>query len=83
VLWLIENHGLAQKAFEGTAGVRAKRRLSRAEDSEALDLLARCDREGRQPGRRVPTPEEALAWLKQLAEENEGEEDGGEVEETI
>lgn len=77
VLWLIENHGLAQKAFDGTAGVRAKRRLSRAEDSEALDLLARCDREGRQPGRRVPTPEEALAWLKQLAEENEGEEDGG------
>ncbi|MFM7055785.1 MAG: HD domain-containing protein [Planctomycetota bacterium] len=80
VLWLIENHGLAQKAFEGTAGVRAKRRLSQAEDSEALDLLARCDREGRQPGRRVSTPEEALEWLRQLAEENEGLEDAKGIE---
>jgi putative nucleotidyltransferase with HDIG domain len=73
VLWLIENHGLAQKALDGTAGVRARRRLAQAEDSEALDVLARCDREGRLPGRRVCTPEEALAALRELAEENEGE----------
>jgi putative nucleotidyltransferase with HDIG domain len=73
VLWLIENHGLAQRALDGTAGARARRRLSQSEDSEALDLLARCDREGRLPGRRVCTPEEALAALRQLAEENEGE----------
>ncbi|MEY3459864.1 MAG: hypothetical protein RL215_3021 [Planctomycetota bacterium] len=73
VLWLIENHGLAQKALDGTAGVRARRRLAQSEDSEALDVLARCDREGRLPGRRVCTPEEALAALRELAEENEGE----------
>lgn len=73
VLWLIENHGLAQRALDGTAGARARRRLAQSEDSEALDLLARCDREGRLPGRRVCSPEEALAALRQLAEENEGD----------
>ena len=53
VLWLIENHGLAQRVLDGTAGARARRRLGTAEDAEALDLLTACDREGRLPGRIV------------------------------
>lgn len=69
--WLIENHGLAQRIADGTIGARARRRLSRSEDAEALQLLARCDREGRLPGRTVCTPEEALAFITELSHENE------------
>lgn len=70
VLWLIENHGLAQRVLDGTAGVRAKRRLTNSEDCDALDVLTICDREGRLPGRRVRTPEEALQYLRDLEAEN-------------
>jgi hypothetical protein len=69
--WLIENHGLAQRVRAGTAGARAKRRLTNAEDGDALDLLANCDREGRLPGRVVCTPEDAIEYIRQLEEENE------------
>lgn len=71
VLWLIENHGLAQRVLDGTAGARARRRLGTAEDAEALDLLTACDREGRLPGRIVCTPEEALQFLQDLEAEND------------
>lgn len=71
--WLIENHGLAQRVRKGTAGVRAKRRLTNSEDNEALDALAECDREGRLPGRAVCSAEEAIEYIRQLAEENQGE----------
>lgn len=74
-LWLIENHGLAQRISNGTIGARARRRLARSEDSEALDLLAWCDREGRLPGRSVCTPEEALAFVSELSRQNDAEED--------
>ena len=70
VLWLIENHGLAQRVLDGTAGARARRRLGTAEDADALDLLAACDREGRLPGRPVCTPEIALQFLQDLESEN-------------
>jgi len=70
VLWLIENHGLAQRVLDGTAGARARRRLGTAEDAESLDLLAACDREGRLPGRPVCTPEIALQFLQDLESEN-------------
>jgi hypothetical protein len=69
--WLIENHGLAQRLLNGTAGARARRRLTNAEDSESLDLLAGCDREGRLPGRKVCTAEEAVEYIRQLEAENE------------
>lgn len=72
--WLIENHGLAQRVHNGTAGVRAKRRLTNSEDSEALDALAECDREGRLPGRVVCSAEDAIEYIRQLAEENQGDE---------
>ena len=69
--WLIENHGLAQRVKAGTAGARAKRRLTNAEDGDALDLLANCDRDGRLPGRIVCSAEEAIEYIRQLEEENE------------
>ncbi len=72
--WLIENHGLVQRVRKGTAGVRAKRRLTNSEDSEALDALAACDREGRLPGRVVCSAEEAIEYIRQLEEENQGDE---------
>ncbi len=71
--WLIENHGLAHRVRNGTAGVRAKRRLSNSEDNEALDTLAACDREGRMPGRVVCSAEEAIEYIRQLEEENSGD----------
>lgn len=70
--WLIENHGLAQRVRNGTAGVRAKRRLSNSEDNEALEALAECDREGRLPGRIVCSADEAIEYIRQLEEENSG-----------
>jgi hypothetical protein len=75
--WLIENHGLAQRVKDGTAGARAKRRLTNADDGDALDLLANCDRQGRLPGRIVCSAEEAIEYIRQLEEENEeyGEDD--------
>lgn len=73
VMWLIENHGLAQRVLDGTSGARARRRLTNAEDGEALDILASCDREGRLPGRRVRSPEEALQYLRDLEAENDPE----------
>lgn len=66
--WLIENHLDAQRLHEGTLGVRAQRRLREHEDFDSLLLLARCDREGRVPGARVPTIESALTAIRELAE---------------
>jgi len=68
---LIENHAMTQRVRDGMAGARAKRRLTNAEDCDALDLLARCDRDGRMPGRIVCTPEEAIAYIRQLEVDNE------------
>ena len=73
--WLIENHGLAQRIMDGTIGQRARRRLARSEDSECIELLAQCDRDGRQPGRRVCSPEDALAYIGLLSEENGDQDD--------
>ena len=71
--WLIENHGLAQRVHDGTAGIRAKRRLTNSEDNEALDTLAACDRQGRLPGRVVCSVEEAIEYIRQLEEDNQGD----------
>ena len=40
--------------------------LRQSEHIEELLLLAQCDQQGRLPGRKVPTLEEALAYLQQL-----------------
>ena len=79
--WLIENHGRAQRVRAGVAGARAKRRLTNAEDGDALDLLANCDRDGRLPGRIVCSAEDALEYIRQLEEENEQYDDEQQIPE--
>lgn len=66
-LWLVENHMLAHKVFDGTIGKRARRRLSEAEDFEELMLLEKCDRMGRVPGAETSTLDEALDYLRELS----------------
>ena len=66
--WLIEHHMEAQELLDGTIGARARRRLEESEDYEELRLLARCDRNGRQPGVEVPDLSEALDYLRELAQ---------------
>lgn len=70
--WLVEHHAEALALLEGTLGLRARRRLAAAESFEELMLLARCDRQGRAVGVRVPDVPDALAYLRNLAEHCEG-----------
>jgi len=65
--WLIEHHMEAQQVWDGTLGVRARRRLESAADFEELQVLARCDREGRQRGVQAPDVVDALDYLRDLA----------------
>ena len=67
-LWLIEHQGEARALHEGTLGLRARRRLEESEHFEELTLLADCDRLGRVPGMAVPELEEALGYIRELAE---------------
>ncbi len=69
--WFIENHMEAQAYRDGTLGQRARRRLKESEDFEELILLAKCDREGREPGVEAPELEEALDYLRELAQAGE------------
>ena len=75
--WLIAHLPDAHACLEGTIGGRARRRLEENESFDELMTLARCDREGRRPGARVVRLEEALAYVRQLADACEGE---GEVD---
>ncbi len=72
---LIERLPAAKAQLAGSLGYRARRALDRDEDSEALDLLAEADRAGRKPGIDVPTAEEAVEFLRELAEDS-GEAEG-------
>lgn len=66
--WLIEHHMTAQQLLDGTLGARARRRLQQNESYDELVLLARCDRLGRQAGVEAPELDEALDYLRELAE---------------
>ena len=66
--WLIENHMLGQALLDGSIGVRARRRLNRSEHVEELRLLCECDRDGRQVGVSAPELDEALAYIRDLAQ---------------
>jgi predicted nucleotidyltransferase len=66
--WLIEHHMEAHAILDGTIGQRAKKRLAESEDYEALLTLGRCDRQGRAKGVAVPELEEAIAYLRDLAD---------------
>ncbi|MFW5693313.1 MAG: HD domain-containing protein [Thermoguttaceae bacterium] len=67
--WLIEHHGEAQAHFDGTLGMRSRRRLAASDDYEELLLLAECDRAGRARGVPVPDVPESLDYLRCLAAE--------------
>ena len=66
--WLIENHSQAQAIYDGSIGVRARRRLHQSDDYDELMLLAECDRSGRKTGVRVPELDDALESIRGLAE---------------
>jgi hypothetical protein len=66
--WLIEHHAEAHALGDGTLGVRARRRLEASEDFDELMLLRRCDAAGRQVGVPAPDVDEALDYLRELAE---------------
>jgi hypothetical protein len=66
--WFIEHHMDAQQDLDGTLGARARRRLKESPDYDELLTLARCDRAGRQRGAQVPELEEALDYLREIAE---------------
>lgn len=66
--WLIEHHQEAAALKDGTLGARSRRRLSAAESYDELMLLVDCDRRGRQRGAEVPEVDEALAYVRELAD---------------
>ena len=66
--WLVEHHVEALALADGTLGVRSRRRLQASEDFDELMLLARCDREGHGWGVATPDVEEALDYVRELAE---------------
>lgn len=70
--FLIAHHMEAHALHEGTMGYRAAFRLRAHEDFEDLELLGQLDRKGRVPGALVPTLEEALAQIRELAQQDEG-----------
>ncbi len=66
--WLIRHHMEAQALHEGTLGLRAQRRLRASESYEELLVLAQCDRQGRAVGVPVSDLDEALDYLRELAQ---------------
>ena len=66
--WFIRFHTEAMQIKDGTLGARALRRLKQSGDYDELVILGECDRQGRQPGVRVPELREALEYLRELAE---------------
>ena len=70
--WLIAHHMEGQALRDGTLGARARRRLEASDDHEALLLLCECDRNGRQPGVEAPELDEALDYLRELAQSCDG-----------
>jgi hypothetical protein len=66
--WLLERQPDAHALLDGTLGLRARRRLEESEHFEELMLLARCDRAGRVPGVAVPELDEALDYVRDLAD---------------
>lgn len=66
--WLIQHHVDGLAVLEGTIGARARRRLEQSEDFEELKLLAQCDRRGRRRGVAAPSLDEALNYLRDLAQ---------------
>ena len=66
--WLIAHHMEGHGLIEKTLGARARRRLAQHESFDELVLLAQCDAAGRQPGAQAPELDEALDYLREIAE---------------
>lgn len=66
--WLIEHHMLGHALLDGALGARARRRLRQSEYFEEFELLCVCDRDGRQVGVEVPAVDQALDYVRELAE---------------
>jgi hypothetical protein len=66
--WLIEHHMEGHLLLDRSIGARAKRRLQQSENFEDLLTLVRADRAGRQSGVEAPELDEALAYIRNLAE---------------
>jgi len=66
--WLIEHHSEAGALRDGTLGVRSRRRLAESEDFDELMLLAKCDRAGRCVGVATADVEDALDYVRELAQ---------------
>ena len=66
--WLIRYHMEGHQIHDGTLGARAKRRLRQSENYEELLLLSECDRAGRQQGVEAPELDEAIEYLRELAQ---------------
>jgi len=65
--WLIEHHMEGHALNDGTIGLRARHRLEESPDFEELQLLSRCDREGRVAGAQVSDVDEALEYIREMA----------------
>ena len=70
--WLIEHHMEVHKLREGSLGSRALRRLAQHPDYETLKLLGECDRKGRIPGAYAPDLDEALDYVREVAQMCQG-----------
>jgi len=66
--WLIEHHMLAHGLRDGSIGARKRRRLQESEYFDDLKLLGECDRAGRQVGVEAPELDEALDYIRNLAD---------------
>jgi hypothetical protein len=67
--FLIAHHMEAHQYCEGALGHRAGLRLTESEDFDDLILLSKLDKRGRVPGAPVCTLDEALAYIRSVANE--------------
>jgi hypothetical protein len=67
--WLIAHHMEVQALRAGTLGVKARARIQASEYYDDLMLLAELDRRGRVRGASVCELDEALKFLRELAEQ--------------
>jgi predicted HD phosphohydrolase len=70
--FLIAHHMEAHAVRDGTLGHRAKERLAASEDFDDLMLLSELDHAGRRRGVQVCGVDEAIGFIRSLAEEDEG-----------
>ncbi|WP_337173288.1 HD domain-containing protein [Paludisphaera sp.] len=69
---LIALHMDALAYRQGTLGARARLRLTQSEEFDDLMLLRELDSRGRVPGAEVCELDEALEYIRELAQEDEG-----------